>query len=153
MDKDLITFFEVQLPFALDRVDAELKASWGTLTVKEMIDHLSIAYAISLKDEKREILVPAHKLERVQAFLESDLPLPKGFDKPKEYNAILLESMDLAQAKDYFLLKSREMMDFFLVHPEYSSIHPNFGVLDPRQWLLMHRKHIRHHFLQFSVKV
>ncbi len=153
MDKDLITFFELHLPLKLDEIKIDSTREWGSMTVVEMIDHLVVGFEISLKDEEREILVPAHKLERAQAFLESDLPMPRNFAKPEQYNAVSLHSQDIEAAKNRLLLKARDMMDFFLLNPNYSAVHPHFGRLNPKQWLLMHRKHIQHHFSQFSVIV
>jgi hypothetical protein len=152
MDKDLISFFELHMPLKADEITIDAKREWGSMSVLEMIDHLSTGFRISLIDEEREILVPAHKLERAQAFLESDLPMRQNFAKPEQYTAFSLRSADLEVAKNDFLIQARELMDFFLANPDYTAIHPHFGRLNTRQWLLMHKKHIQHHFSQFSVQ-
>lgn len=151
-DKTLLnTFFKEEVPVLLAALQPNGRAAWGTMNPIEMLAHLDAGLRISMEDVERPILIPEDKIDRYQAFLRSDKSFPPGSPKPKEYAQYELSFESLEAAKQQLIQSLQNFLQFWEDHPNFSSVHPNFGRLDKRHWMHLHRKHFRHHFVQFGL--
>lgn len=135
----------------ISRLQPESKAFWGDMSAQRMVEHLSEAVQISFQDHDFPLTVPEDKIERAQAFLASEHPMPKNFkvDFAKPETPLRLESIEKAVEE---LLASWEASEaWWNNNPDTKRMHPSFGNLDRSQWQRVHAKHFAHHFEQFGL--
>lgn len=144
-------FFNQEVPGYLKKLKAETRPKWGTMGPAEMINHLRQGLALSMDDSKRNITTPKDKLPGMKAFLMGDKPFPPNRNKPDEYNKYQFSETEFIDKKVELLRAVIALQVHFKKNPEFTSIHPSFGVLNKDEWLQLHYKHIRHHFSQFNL--
>lgn len=145
------TFFTEEVPVLLAGLQPNSRPAWGTMNAIEMLAHLEAGLRISMEDVERPIMIPVDKIDRYQAFLRSDKSFPAGSPKPQEYAAYELQFESLEAARLQLLKTVEDFLHFWRDQPHFTSVHPHFGRLDQIHWLHLHRKHFRHHFVQFGL--
>ncbi|MES2800121.1 MAG: DUF1569 domain-containing protein [Bacteroidota bacterium] len=135
----------------LDQLDPEKKPLWGTMSAQRMVEHLTDVIRLASGKDKFELVIPAEKVEKAQAFIFSDFPMPKDFKVPfaKETNELRHEEIELAI--DEFLLEWIDFENYYIENEGIKTLHPNFGELNYEQWVRLHSKHLTHHFQQFEL--
>ena len=131
----------------VQRLKADLKPRWGTMTAVQMVAHL----ADSLRMASGEIEVAPKRvpfryspLKELVLYL---LPVPKGLPtapeliarKPGDWTA---EVADLRDQLNGLVQRGAEALA-----PE----HPAFGRLSAKQWGVLIYRHVDHHLRQFGV--
>lgn len=145
------TSMESALGF-LNNLEQDTQPLWGTMSATRMVEHLTDTLNLSMGVlGEYELLIPEDKVERAQKFLSSEHPLPKDFQAPFAIAGTPVRSESLEHAIDEFVMKWIEFEDFFETNPEIRTLHPNFGMLNYSQWILLHAKHLTHHFQQFAL--
>jgi len=95
--------------------------------------------------------VPEEKSQRMKSFLFNDQPfahnIPVGFVRQNEP----LTQAELALAIDEFIHEFLAFNEYYEANPTRQHTHPYFGLLNHEAWILLHRKHITHHFEQFGL--
>jgi oxepin-CoA hydrolase/3-oxo-5,6-dehydrosuberyl-CoA semialdehyde dehydrogenase len=117
----------------------------------EMVDHLTRALRMSLRDDAREIRATPEQIAGYLSFLRSDKPLPRNLRSPEEFYEIPLPEGNFDESRIRLLRTLIDMQLLFTKNPGFSSIHPDFGRLDVELWTLLHMKHCTHHFSQFGL--
>ncbi len=144
-------FFNSDVPNALRRLTLSSQARWGLMSPTEMVDHLTRALRMSLRDEVREMRISPEQVQRYQQFLRSDKPLARNLRSPEEFYELPLPEASFDESRIRLLRTLIDMQLLFTKNPQFSSIHPDFGRLDVELWTLLHMKHFKHHFDQFGV--
>jgi hypothetical protein len=131
----------------VQRLRADLKPQWGTMTAVQMVAHL----ADSLRMASGELEVAPRRapfryspLKELVLYL---LPVPKGLPtapelvarKPGDWTA---EVADLRDQLNGLVQRGAEALA-----PE----HPAFGTLSAKQWGVLIYRHVDHHLRQFGV--
>jgi hypothetical protein len=145
------SFFEEgvyeELSSRLNKLDKQTTATWGKMSVGQMLSHCQIPLQIILEKEdyglKPNWLInmlfkksmysdkPWKKnLPTARGFAIKD---PKDFDTEKEAISNLLNELNAQRNRDNW------------------KPHPAFGKLTKDQWGKMQYKHLDHHFRQFGV--
>jgi oxepin-CoA hydrolase/3-oxo-5,6-dehydrosuberyl-CoA semialdehyde dehydrogenase len=143
-------FFKETLPRALKALMPETKPQWGTMNAEEMIHHLRLGIKMSLENQAGTISTPEEKLPSYKRFLMSDRPFAKNLNRPKFFDHPA-ETNDLDRLKEGLVDDLERLLQYFSTHPEHTSVHDSFGVLNATEWTHLHYKHFRHHFIQFGL--
>ncbi|MBT3621703.1 MAG: DUF1569 domain-containing protein [Flavobacteriales bacterium] len=152
MEKNLNKFFTSTLIISLEKLKADNKAEWGTMTPKQMIIHLIQSSKMMHLGTTKLIIKDKH-IEKAIAFLYTDKPINRGIEIPKDigYNFEDGITEDVEQLKEELLESSNAMLIFLSENTDFKSIHPFFGELTAEQWLLFQKKHFTHHLSQFNL--
>lgn len=135
----------------LDRLESDKKPLWGKMSAQRMIEHLSDTMRLA-KGELDVILeIPEEKIDKARKFLYSEHPMPIDFKASfaSENMELRNESIDLAI--DEFTINWIEFENLFEENPELTTLHPNFGMLNYKDWIQVHSKHLTHHLKQFEL--
>lgn len=158
----ILTMVQKKSPFAtinrstieqyLNKLKEDTKPKWGAASAQKMVEHLEFSFQIAAgKIQDFEISTPEEKLEKMQHWLYSYLPMLKNFEFPLEERMEKLKHPDLTTAKTQLLAAYDAYISFFKEHPEATTKNAVFGMLNRFEWELMHTKHLNHHFSQFEL--
>lgn len=130
---------------------AETPASWGRLKAQSMIEHLTEAVEYTNGKRIANLAVSEEEAARQkQSKVNIDFLIPKfskGFLPDATEN---IRCADLQSAiREFF--KELDAFESYLKVEGRTAVHPAFGPLDYKEWLLWHGKHFAHHFVQFGL--
>lgn len=145
-------FFSVELPNALDQLAPDAKPLWGVMTPQHMVEHLIVTYKMSIGRIKIPLVVSPEEAPKNKPYLLKDSPMRRNVASPtgnNELQPLRFDDLDTAITK----LKEEvlKFQEFREQNPEFHAIHPYGGALNPDEWLLFHRKHVKHHLIQFGL--
>jgi oxepin-CoA hydrolase/3-oxo-5,6-dehydrosuberyl-CoA semialdehyde dehydrogenase len=152
MEKELTHFFSTTLTNALRNLKENSKAEWGTMTAKQMLIHL-IQSSKMMHFENTTILIKEENVEKAIAFLYTDKEIKKGLVVPNDigFNFTGNINKDIEELKRELIHSSDNMLAFLIENKYFKAIHPYFGELNTKQWILFQRKHYTHHLSQFGL--
>jgi oxepin-CoA hydrolase/3-oxo-5,6-dehydrosuberyl-CoA semialdehyde dehydrogenase len=152
MEKELTHFFNTTLTNAIGNLKEDSKAEWGTMTAKQMLIHL-IQSSKMMHFENNTLLIKEEYIEKAIAFLYSDKEIKKGLVVPNNIGFNLTENInkDIEELKGKLMDSSDNMLAFLIQNTDFKAIHPYFGELNTKQWILFQRKHYLHHLNQFGL--
>ena len=136
----------------LDKLNAESKPLWGQMSAQRMVEHLTDTIKMSSGKVKFPLEIPEDKIEKMQAFLDSDKPMARGIDVPFAKKETELRNDEIELAIDEFLLEWIDFENHYDEDETRKELHPYYGYLNYDQWMCLHSKHITHHFEQFGLK-
>ena len=153
MEKELIHFFNTTLTTALGNLKEDSKAEWGTMTAKQMLIHL-IQSSKMMHFENNTLLIKEEYVEKAIAFLYTDKEIKKGLVVPNDIGFNFTENINkgIEELKGELIHSGDNMLAFLTKNPGFKAIHPYFGELNTKQWILFQRKHYSHHLNQFGLK-
>lgn len=141
-----------QLENKLAILELNQKAVWGRMDAQQMIEHLILVLEISNGVKEMEIYTPEKHIEKSQAFLMSEKPMPQNFIAkfiPEDPIPHRFETINVA--KNEFFKAVIAYHKYWLGKEESVRNHPVFGELTKTKWNQLHNKHITHHFKQFEL--
>jgi len=141
-----------KLKETLAQLEAKAPALWGKMDAQQMVEHLNLVLEISNGTLDVVIYTPEKYIEKSQAFLMSQEPLPRNFVAkfiPEE--PITHKNADLKSAVEVFLNSAEKHQKYWHEKDAENRNHPVFGNLNKTMWDCVHNKHITHHFIQFSL--
>jgi oxepin-CoA hydrolase/3-oxo-5,6-dehydrosuberyl-CoA semialdehyde dehydrogenase len=152
MEKELIHFFNTTLTTALGNLKEDSKAEWGTMTAKQMLIHLTQSSKM-IHFGNNTLLIKEEYVEKAIAFLYTDKEIKKGLVVPNDIGFNFTESIieDIEELKRELIHSSDNMLAFLIKNSDFKAIHPYFGELNTKQWILFQRKHYSHHLSQFGL--
>lgn len=152
MEKELNKFFTSTLVTALEKLKADSKAEWGTMTAKQMLLHLTQSSKM-MHLGITKLLIKEKYTEKAIAFLYTDKPISRGIEIPKDigYNFDDGITENIEQLKDELIESANTMLSYLTENTDFKAIHPFFGELTAEQWLLFQKKHFTHHLSQFDL--
>ena len=152
MEKELTHFFNISLTNALKNLKEDSKAKWGTMTAKEMLIHL-IQSSKMMHFGNNTLLIKEDYVKKAIAFLYTDKAIKKGLVVPNDIGFNFTDNINenIEQLKDELITSSDNMFTFLIENTDFKAIHPYFGKLDTKQWILFQRKHFTHHLSQFNL--
>ena len=152
MEKELTRFFDTSLTNALRNLKEDSKAKWGTMTAKEMLIHL-IQSSKMMHFGNNTLLIKEEYVEKAIAFLYTDKAIKKGLVVSNDIGFNFTDNVNenIEELKDELITSSDNMLAFLIENTDFKAIHPYFGELDTKQWILFQRKHYSHHLSQFGL--
>jgi hypothetical protein len=148
IEADLETFLA-----HLNNLTPEIQPKWGTMGAQRMVEHLTDTLRIATGKNPQKLEIPEEKIERMQAFLETEKPMMQNIAVPfatPEMNA-QLRNEELELAIDEFVDEWLYFEELFESNPGMTALHPFYGELNYEQWKRLSQKHHTHHFLQFGL--
>ncbi len=149
-----MNFVDWDLPKILIRLNtlsADKKPHWGKFGAQHMVEHLANGLSLSIGVVNLPMEVSDEKASKSKPFLFTDKPFAKdikvGFVNPSSP----LTYSELELAVDGFIEGFIAFDEYYESNPNASHPHPYFGSLNQAEWILLHRKHITHHFEQFGI--
>ena len=152
MEKELTHFFNTTLSTSLANLKEDSKAKWGTMTAKQMLIHL-IQSSKMMHFGNKTILVKEKYVEKAIAFLYTDKEIKKGLVVPTDIGFNFTDNIneDVEELKVKLINSSDNMFYFLTENIDFKAIHPYFGELNTKQWILFQKKHYAHHLNQFGL--
>ena len=138
----------------INKLTENTKPSWGILTPQHLLEHLEQGYKImSGEIQDFEIATPEKILEKVHNSLYNYDKFPKGsaFPTMKKGELEDLIHPDFETAKAKFFEAREAYKTFFKENPEATMKNMVFGELNRYESYLLERKHLNHHFEQFTI--
>ena len=152
MEKELTHFFNTTLINALRNLKEDSKAEWGTMNSKQMIIHL-IQSSKMMHFGNNTLLIKEEYIEKAITFLHTDKEIKKGLVVPNDIGFNFMDNIieDIEELKRKLIISSDNMLTFLIANTDFKAIHPYFGELDTKEWILFQRKHYTHHLSQFGL--
>jgi len=145
-------FLSQEVPSLLADLNEDASPIWGLMTPQHMVEHLIVTYKLSTGRIKIPIVSKEEDRERLKAYLIKDSPMRRSVPSPTGKNELQpLRSASLQEAKDKFLKETSEFLAFMSDQPDSLANHPYGGAMRADEWIHFHRKHIKHHFIQFGL--
>jgi oxepin-CoA hydrolase/3-oxo-5,6-dehydrosuberyl-CoA semialdehyde dehydrogenase len=136
----------------LDKLHAETKPLWGSMSAQGMVEHLTdMLNMANGTAPDNALLIPAEKVESMQRFLESDKEMMRNIDVPFAPKIRKLRHEELELAVDEFVDAWMTFEEHFESNPGLKVNHPFYGELTYEQWIRLNQKHLTHHFSQFGL--
>ena len=152
MEKNLNNFFTNTLVNVLRNLTTDSKPEWGTMTPKQMLIHL-IQSSKMMHFGNSIILIKEKHIKQSISFLYSDKEIKKGLVVPKDIGLNFDKDInqDIEELKKELINSTNTMIVFLNKNINFKAIHPFFGELNSKQWILFQRKHFKHHLKQFGL--
>jgi oxepin-CoA hydrolase/3-oxo-5,6-dehydrosuberyl-CoA semialdehyde dehydrogenase len=152
MEKALNIFFTSNLTANLEKLKEDSQSEWGTMTPKKMLIHL-IQSSKMMHFGNNTLLIKKEYTKKAIDFLYSEKDIKRGLIIPNNlgfnFDADINENIE--ELKRELINSTNNMLTFFKKNTDFKAIHPFFGELNSKQWILFQRKHFTHHLSQFSL--
>lgn len=146
------SFFRTEVPDLLQKLSAEAKPLWGLMTPQHMLEHLIVTFKMSIGRIKIPVISKEEDFPRLKAYLKKDSPMRRSVPAPTGKNELQpLRSANLEEAKEKLLLEVESFIAYMRANPDALASHPYGGPMNAEEWFLFHRKHFKHHFIQFGL--
>jgi len=129
-------------------------ALWGKMNLVQALDHIADFFDVSSGKINYGLVTPEEYLPKYKEFLFSDKQFRENTKAPGNIigdEPSPARSADLRQAVSDLRRSVEDFFDFFDGHPGTKTVHPAFGPLDFEEWIILHHKHVTHHFRQFGL--
>ena len=145
-------FLEQEVRRHLVELTVNHQPLWGIMTPQHMVEHLIVTYKMSIGRIKIPIVSKEEDRPRLKAYLMKDSPMRRAVPSPTgNDNLQPLRFPSLQEAKDKLLQETASFLQFAEEQPDFMANHPYGGPMTAEEWLQFHRKHIKHHFIQFGL--
>ncbi len=137
---------------ALEKLKVSDMPVWGKMTPQHMVEHLIITFKMSIGKINIPIITKEEDWPKTKAYLMKDSPMRRNVPSPVGNNDLLpLRFPDLESAKAKLLAERDFFLNMMKEQPDFIANHPYGGPMTLEEWLLFHRKHFKHHFIQFGL--
>jgi hypothetical protein len=127
---------------------------WGKMNAQQMLEHLRDFFMVSTEELHFDLAVPEEYLPKYREFLLSEKEFRENTKAPpsvlgeeplpERFSSLPEAKLALQKAVNYFF-------EYFKKNADKTTLHPAFGKLNFDDWVLLHYKHVRHHFRQFGL--
>ena len=154
MSEQKIQFLQKEMFDRLEALSADTSAKWGVMNAQQMTEHVADFFDVSYEKIIFPLAVPEEHLPKYRAFLYSDkefrentkAPASVLGDEPLPYRFGSLDA-----ARENLRQSVSAFFDYFKSQPGKTTLHPAFGQLNFEEWVILHGKHVRHHWRQFGL--
>jgi len=154
MTEQQVLFLKDEAPDLLQNLSASAAAKWGVMNAQEMVEHLTDFFDISHEKIAMPLVTPVEHLPQYKAFIYSDKEFRPNTKAPVEIigdKPFPLRCDNLDDAKEKLVTSINKFFLHFEDNAGKTTLHPVFGLLNFEDWVLLHGKHVRHHFRQFGL--
>ena len=135
----------------LNQLSLNTTPAWGQMSPQRMVEHLADALYMSVGEGNYALEVPQERIERMQAWLETDKPMAKDIQVSFATPETPLRNDELETAIDEFTDAFLSFLEHYEENENATALHPFYGQLNYTQWQRLHTKHFSHHFEQFGL--
>jgi oxepin-CoA hydrolase/3-oxo-5,6-dehydrosuberyl-CoA semialdehyde dehydrogenase len=138
----------------LQNLSDDSTALWGKMNARQMLEHLNDFYEVSFEKIIFPLITAEEHLPKYREFLYSEKPFKENTKAPA---AVLgeepspIRTASLQAAKDLLKQTVEYFFNYFQKDPLIKTSHPVFGALNYDEWVMLHYKHVTHHFKQFNL--
>lgn len=137
----------------LEKLTNETPAQFGNLKPQEMIEHITVTFQTSSnqlqwpapKDEEK-----AHAAKQYIVYTDAEMPQGIKTATMGELPPPLIHGT-MNEAKECLYYEIEKFHSYFKNNPEAKTNHPRMGNLTYAEWIILHTKHLAHHFKQFGL--
>jgi hypothetical protein len=154
MPAEKLLFLEEGMFDVLQSLNEDTPAKWGVMNAQQMLEHLADFFDVSYEKIIFPLAVPEEHLPKYKVFLYSDKEFRENTKAPASVLGDVpadLRQPSLDAAKKNLQQSVNNFVTWFDKDPLKTTVHPAFGPLNFEEWVLLHHKHVRHHFKQFSL--
>ena len=154
MSAEKLLFLEKGMFEPLQSLEENTPAKWGVMNAQQMLEHLAHFFDVSYEKEFYPLAVPEEHLPRYKAFLYSDKEFRENTKAPASIlgdTPLPLQQPSLEAAKEHLQQSVHNFITWFHDDAVKTTVHPAFGPLNFEEWVLLHHKHVRHHYKQFNL--
>lgn len=145
-------FFREEVPGLLDKLGPDQSPIWGLMTPHHMVEHLIVTFKMSIGRIKIPVISKEEDFPKLKAYLMKDSPMRRSVPSPTGKNNLQpLRSASLDEAKEKLINETNSFLAFMKQNPSFVADHPFGGPMTSEEWLFFHRKHFKHHFIQFDL--
>lgn len=137
----------------LEKLSNETPAQFGNLKAQEMIEHITVTFQTASNQKKWSSPQDLEKANAAKQFMiYTDAEMPQGLKTATmgELPPPLIHAT-MAAAKECLYNEIETFHTYFKNNPEAQTCHPRMGNLTYSEWVVLHTKHLRHHFKQFGL--
>lgn len=152
MEKALNIFFTSNLTANLEKLKEDSQSEWGTMTPKQMLIHLTQSSKM-MHFGNNTLLIKKESTKKALDFLYSEKDIKRGIIVPDNlgFNFDTDINENIKDLKQELINSTNNMLAFFKKNTSFKAIHPYFGKLNSKEWILFQRKHFTHHLSQFGL--
>lgn len=154
MVQEKLHFLKDGLPVALQQLQQDTVSKWGVMNAQQMLEHLADFFEVSYEKQIFPLSVPEEHLPKYKAFLLSEKEFRENTKAPTNILGEVpldIRQPSFADAREHLQQTIENFIEWFKDDPSKTSVHPAFGPLNFEEWVLLHHKHVRHHFKQFGL--
>ena len=131
----------------IDRIDADTRPVWGTMTAERMLAHLAESLKMALGITRCESKMLPIRFFPLKQLILYVFPFPKG--APTAPELLAGEALPVDDRKR----EIHDLVGTFAAREGRSDwpVHPAFGGLSAKAWGALTAKHFDHHLRQFGV--
>lgn len=150
--KPAVDFFSNEAKEILRGLEAEDVPQWGKMTPQHMVEHLIVIFKLSIGRIKVPIVTKEEDWPKTKAYLMADSPMKRNVGSPNGNNELQdLRLPNFTAAVNKLEAEIDNFLNYVKEKPEQIADHPFGGPMTAEEWLLFHRKHFKHHFIQFNL--
>lgn len=125
---------------------------WGSLRPMQLLEHLEESIEYSNGKKHTDCALSKEEAERrKQYMIYTDAEIPMGIKTPKQLDDIPASTFtDITEAITT-LNNELDAFEKYFSNEGANAIHPGFGALHYKEWLVFHGKHFTHHLKQFGL--
>ena len=142
-----------QLIPILEKLTNETPALFGNLKPQEMIEHITVTFQTSSNQIQWPAPSDEEKAQAAKQYMVyTDAEMPQGLKSVtigETAPPLLHKTMSDAVEKLYTEIDNFHA--YFKNNHEAAVAHPRMGGLTYEEWIILHTKHLTHHFKQFSL--
>lgn len=135
----------------LNNLTINTTPTWGQMSPQRMVEHLADALYMSIGKGNHKLEVPQERIERMQAWLDTDKPMAKDVQVSFATPQTPLRNDELEISIDEFTDAFLGFLEYYEENENATAMHPFYGQLNYAQWQRLHTKHFAHHFEQFGL--
>jgi oxepin-CoA hydrolase/3-oxo-5,6-dehydrosuberyl-CoA semialdehyde dehydrogenase len=154
MDEQKKLFLESEGFSLLKNLATDTPAKWGKMNAQQMLEHLEDFFSVSIEEKIFPLVTPEEQLPLYQKFLYSDKQFRENTKAPLDIigeEPLPVRGADLLTAQQNLQQTTANFFKYFIDNPGKQTVHPVFGSLTFEEWVLLHYKHVTHHYRQFSL--
>jgi len=146
------TFLKDEAKAKLNELSSDAKAKWGIMTPQHMLEHLIVTFKMSIGRIQLPVISKEEDLPRLKQYLMKDSPMRRNVPSPTGKNELQpLRFLSLDAAREKLFTEIDAFIDYMEANPDTLANHPYGGPMTAQEWLLFHRKHFKHHMIQFGL--
>jgi len=147
-------FIQTEMFLLLQNISEKQIPLWGKMSAQQMLEHLNDFFEVSIEKIIFPLVTPEEYLPKYREFLYSDKVFKENTKAPggvigDEPFPVRTDSIQEATNKLQDTVHS--FFGFFKTEPNYKTMHPVFGMLSFEEWVMLHYKHVMHHYRQFAL--
>ncbi len=125
---------------------------WGALTPLQLLEHLVVTIEYSNGKKQTVCNLSIEEAEkRKQYMIYTDAEIPLGIKTPnKDDDTPAAFFPDITEAIAALNNELNVFEKYFAIEGA-TAVHPGFGELHHKEWLVFHSKHFTHHLKQFGL--